>query len=222
MSFLFLLLVTFASLGLANSDSDQASTDPDPEVGISAECASVLLAAGGVGGALTAYMFAPAAMCAAGFCGTGVAASSYAATWQASIPFVIQGSVFALLQSASMAGVGVKTYVAATAVGGAVMLSRLENFCASVDAADPESGEGKARDAVHTTLVQAVSATNKLISKCDASESCSQARQVVMDTATGAAHVANFASSIAVESLDAFWTGFKNGLSEKPEASVDL
>lgn len=55
------------------------SPDENEDITISAKCASVLVVAGTTLGAGATYVLTPVAICAAGFCPTGVAGGSFAA-----------------------------------------------------------------------------------------------------------------------------------------------
>lgn len=61
-----------------------------------------------VGGAIAAVTFAmtPTVLCIAGFGSEGVAAGSFAAWWQSTMPLVAKGSVFSYLQSVTTASSG--------------------------------------------------------------------------------------------------------------------
>ena len=67
--------------------------------------------------------------------------------------------------------------------------------------------------------IGAALATKKIASQCDTSESCSQARKLVTDTATGAA---SFTKAIVAVSWGGFWEGLTKILGEKSEALLEL
>ena len=67
-------------------------------------------------GAVAVPVAAPALLAALGFTGTGIAASSLAAAWQAKWGI---GALFAAIQSAGMAGFSVATYILLALTGGA-------------------------------------------------------------------------------------------------------
>ncbi|KAL7638103.1 UNVERIFIED_CONTAM: hypothetical protein RMT77_011728 [Armadillidium vulgare] len=75
---------------------------------------------GAVAGAAATTVIAPVVLGGLGFTAGGVAASSMAAAWQASIGNVVAHSLFAVLQSVGAAGMGA-IGVAITSLGGAAV-----------------------------------------------------------------------------------------------------
>ena len=98
--------------------SQSVALESAPEVvNVTPSCAAVLLVGGGVAGAAVAATVLPAVMYIAGFSQGGVLAGSFAASWQSTMPFVAQGSLFAALQSAAAGGVGSTVVISAASVG---------------------------------------------------------------------------------------------------------
>lgn len=166
--FLF-ILATVCSSGYCT-----ATTAPtaDDDVKVSRKCAAVLLSAATTLGGATAYYAVPAAMCAAGFCPVGVASSSIASWWQSTMPLISQGSLFAALQSAAMAGAGAHTIISGAVVGGAAGASYLQAICEYVDKTDEESTQGKAFEVTHSVVTTAIEAKNAAQQQCSESETC--------------------------------------------------
>ncbi len=136
------------------------------EVEISPKCAAVLITSTTAVGVGVAYALTPAMLCGAGFCPVGVAKGSFAASWQSTMPLVAKGSVFAALQSAAMGGAGIKTTVAAAAVGGGTGALLLHQLCSFVDKAHTDSALGPLFEN-NLMLVQKVGQLQK-----DATEAC--------------------------------------------------
>jgi hypothetical protein len=194
-----------------NDNNKDASTELT--VVVSPKCAAVLLVAGttlGAGVASVAVTLTPAALCASGFCSTGVAAGSYAAWWQSTMPLVAKGSLFALLQSitttASTAGAATGTILTGAAVGGAASAAYLHDFCVMVDKTDPESELGLVFDTCWFAAQKAGQTKEYLVNQCTESTTCtaiSTAAVAAADSASSwwqsmASRVATTANNAAV------------------------
>ena len=94
------------------------------EVSIPWRCTAAMLAASGV-----SIAGAPAILAMAGFTSAGIAGGSLAALWQSHMAAVSGGSLFAWLQSISMAGLGVTGSLSLGGTTGAAAMA----FCKAVD-----------------------------------------------------------------------------------------
>jgi hypothetical protein len=114
--------------------SQSVALESAPEVvNVTPSCAAVLLVGGGVAGAAVAATVLPAVMYIAGFSQGGVLAGSFAASWQSTMPFVAQGSLFAALQSAAAGGVGSTVVISAASVGSTSSVLLLQQACSAID-----------------------------------------------------------------------------------------
>jgi len=135
--------------GLNHAQEKENSLD---NVHVSPPCAAVVLVSSGAVGAGVAWALAPIVMGMAGFSAIGPAAGSWAASWQATMPLVAQGSLFAVLQSAAMAGIGTTTIVSAASLGGLAGATLITRICTAVDTVKPGSPEAQAVDLVYTAV----------------------------------------------------------------------
>eukprot|EP00286_Rhodomonas_abbreviata_P004806 CAMPEP_0181316792 /NCGR_PEP_ID=MMETSP1101-20121128/16085_1 /TAXON_ID=46948 /ORGANISM="Rhodomonas abbreviata, Strain Caron Lab Isolate" /LENGTH=252 /DNA_ID=CAMNT_0023424065 /DNA_START=111 /DNA_END=869 /DNA_ORIENTATION=+ len=124
-------------------------------VHISPKCASVVIVTSAALGAAIAAALLPIVLAIAGFSEAGVAAESFAAAWQSTMPLVAKGSLFAVLQSAAMAGVGEGAIVSAAALGGAVGAGLISTICKGVDSVTPGSLGDKIVVLVHSAVQDA-------------------------------------------------------------------
>lgn len=194
-SILSALLVLLGCIGGSNtvaaatSAGEQQPKDDDDDdnekgVNISRNCATVLLVTAGVSaGAIS--VLTPVAACTAGFCQAGVAGGSFAAWWQSTMPLVAKGSLFAKLQALAMSGSGMQGIsVTAGALGGTVAAGYVEEFCAMIDEADPDSATARATAAAVTAYDTVGKTISDLKTECTNSESCTSAVNSVKDAAT--------------------------------------
>lgn len=136
-----LLLILCA---LSASSAVALQTGPLPQeasVKVTPQCAAVLLVGGGIVGATVAATALPALMYIVGFSSGGVLANSFAASWQATMPIIAQGSLFALLQSAAASGIGSSIMITAAAVGSTSGLLLMQQTCSAIDNVPAGSAE---------------------------------------------------------------------------------
>ena len=128
-SFKIALILCFALSFPASANDPETEPSAETNYILSRKCALAMGAAGIAAGAFTVVAL-PAALSFIGFTATGVAGSSLAAAWQATMGGVVSGGgVFALLQSISAAGLGLSgTAVVSGSTGVAVAA-----FCELVD-----------------------------------------------------------------------------------------
>ncbi|KAK3282760.1 hypothetical protein CYMTET_9519 [Cymbomonas tetramitiformis] len=138
------LLIVCKAIAASSAETNDESADE--EVKVSIECGAVLYIAAGAGGTIAATAAAsalPLVLCStSGFCAVGVAAGSHAARWQATLPLIAKGSVFASLQSIAMGGTSTGTVLVSGALGALGGASFLRSFCEEIDAVDPDSKTG--------------------------------------------------------------------------------
>ena len=134
-----------------------------------------------MGGASLAYSIAPA-LCTAGFCQAGVTQSSFAAWWQSTMPLISGGSLFAILQSIAMGGVGTNVVVSGSVLGSTVAMVYVPQLCAYVD--DPDSSMAPVFDANLAAVKNAKLATDKVKNACSSSETCSAATETLSSSAS--------------------------------------
>eukprot|EP00286_Rhodomonas_abbreviata_P016970 CAMPEP_0181323416 /NCGR_PEP_ID=MMETSP1101-20121128/19774_1 /TAXON_ID=46948 /ORGANISM="Rhodomonas abbreviata, Strain Caron Lab Isolate" /LENGTH=264 /DNA_ID=CAMNT_0023431443 /DNA_START=180 /DNA_END=971 /DNA_ORIENTATION=+ len=121
-------------------------------VHVSPQCAAVVIVSSGAVGAGIALVLAPIVMEMAGFSTIGPEAGSWAAAWQSTMPHVTEGSLFAELQSAAMAGVGTKTTLSGALFGGVVGATLITRICTAVDTVKPDSPEAKVVTIVYNAV----------------------------------------------------------------------
>lgn len=110
------------------------------KVEISSECAAVLLVGGSAVGGISATTLLPQLLSMLGFASSvGVSSDSVAAWWKSILGSVPAGSLFATLQSITMAGGGVGTLVSGAELGGSVNAAHVRTLCHKVDTIDPNS-----------------------------------------------------------------------------------
>ena len=105
---------------------------------ISADAAALILTSTSLLGAPAASAMTQAVLYAVGFTSVGVTQGSFAAWWQSTMPHVVKGSGFAMLQSIAMGGVGAKTFTVGALAGchvggGAVHWKLLAKACRAID-----------------------------------------------------------------------------------------
>lgn len=163
-------LILVVLLGFATAEEP---TNDYVDVEMSSKCAAALVGTGALVGAGAAYALTPAAMCSAGFCSAGIAKGSFAAWWQSTMPLVASGSLFAQLQSLTMASAGMgEITFAAGAIGGLTGAAYLKDFCIFVNDTDPESGTGKVIAASVAAGRAIVAGKEFIVDQCAASETC--------------------------------------------------
>ena len=145
---LYLLFVFCVLLGttiaIVNGDEhrsdDRSNSDKsDVKVEISSECAAVLLVGGSAVGGISATTLLPQLLSMLGFASVGVSSDSVAAWWKSILGSVPAGSLFATLQSITMAGGGVGTLVSGAELGGSANAAHVRTLCNKVDTIDPNS-----------------------------------------------------------------------------------
>mmetsp|Transcript_27766 Transcript_27766/g.32390 ORF Transcript_27766/g.32390 Transcript_27766/m.32390 type:complete len:195 (+) Transcript_27766:44-628(+) len=134
----FVLLLSLFAFTVAADEADEE----DDSVLVSAECAAVLVVAGGAVGGTASWALASSVLYLIGFTAEGVAAGSFASWWQSTMPLISAGSLFASLQSIAMTGVANKVIVSG-AIGGAATAQRFKDVCSEIDEVDPNSTGGK-------------------------------------------------------------------------------
>jgi hypothetical protein len=202
------LFSTFAALCMATCRGTDdpitcISPDENEDITISAKCASVLVVAGTTLGAGATYVLTPVAICAAGFCPTGVAGGSFAAWFQSTMPLITKGSLFAQLQALAMGGVGTTTVtIGGGIIGGLVGGTYLSDFCAFVDEKDPDSAMGQAFDASVALVNTAIEAKIGIETQCASSATCTAVTETVSE-----------AGSVVVKQISSWWGGISTGIS---------
>jgi len=153
-----------------------AAASDDTVVEVSPKCAAAVLTSSGALGGAVAYMLTPAALCTAGFCSAGVTGGSFAAWWQSTLPLVVKGSLFSTLQAAAMGGSsGVSTIVTGGAIGGAIGMQYLTEFCGFVDATDPMSTMGGMFEKNLAAVRGVMEMKHDAQAACKANPTCNQA-----------------------------------------------
>jgi hypothetical protein len=198
---LLVLLTAWSGACLATTTAKEIAKQED-QVKISRECAAVLVLSvptvGLAAGAGMSYL-ATTSLCALGFCSTGVAGGSAAAWWQSlMVNGVTAGSTFAKLQSFAMTTSGGRNmYLAASILGGATGAAFVQDFCAWVDEAEPDSPRAK----VVEVSLEAIAKGKQIKDRCDSSESCSAVASTIVQGAEAAADLVSAAKDYAVAQL---------------------
>jgi hypothetical protein len=185
-------------------DNKNNNNNNNNSIQISAKCASVITVAGTALGAGAAFALTPAALCAAGFCSTGVAGGSFASWWQSTMPLIAAGGLFAQLQALAMGGAGMTTItVTGGVLGGAAGVTFLSDFCTFVDETDPDSGMGIAFHASMKVVIAAIETKESLETQCASSETCAAVTEAVAKAVTA-----------TVKSTSSMWNSFTTGVSK--------
>lgn len=137
----FFLCPLVSCLDPTVEDKPSPSQEGPQTVKVTPQCAAVLLVGGGAVGAAVAATVLPVLMYITGFSSGGVLANSFAASWQSTMPLVAQGSLFALLQSAAVGGVGSTVVISAAAIGSTSGMLVMERTCSAIDNVPAGSAE---------------------------------------------------------------------------------